>query len=268
MRARCAALPVSTSTTSPVSASSRVSRPTDGSSRSCRSPVRMVTTSCRRASARSSGELSATPFAPTRKSERTTTTARRLQALAHARGAPPRGSSRGPSGSKATRSRTRRRVCARPRAGGTNVSTVSVKSDEADAVIAAERREREDARDLDRLLALGRVPGAERAGRAHVDDEDDRELALFAVLLDERAARARRRVPVDRADVVARLVFAELVEVHPATAEARLHAAVERVVAEAPRADLDAARLLGDALVIACRGPSPDGVLFTATPPP
>ena len=120
-------------------------------------------------------------------------------------------------------------MCARPRAGGTNFSTVSVKSSEADAVIAAERREREDPGDLDGLLALRRFAGAERARRAHVDDEDDRELPLLAVLLHERAPRARRRVPVDGPDVVARLVFTQLVEVHPATAEARLHAALEGV---------------------------------------
>ena len=121
-------------------------------------------------------------------------------------------------------------------------------ADEADPVVAPERSQREHAGDLDRLLALGRFPGAQRARGAQIDDEDDGELALLPVSLDERAAGPRRRVPVDGADVVAGLVLADLVEIHAAAPEAGAHAAVERVVAETARADLDAVRLLRDAL--------------------
>ena len=101
-------------------------------------------------------------------------------------------------------------------------------------MIAAERRECQHPCDLDGLLALRRLARAERARCAHVHDEDDRELPLFAVLLHERAARARRRVPVDRPDVVAGLVFTELVEVHAPTTEARLHSSLEGVAGQAP----------------------------------
>ena len=198
-----------------------------GSSRSCRSPCGCATTSCRRASARSSGAHSSTSCALDEEVREDDDDGPPAQALADASQGERRGRCRGPRARRRPGRAPARRVCARPRAGGTNASTASVKSDEPDPVIAAERREREDAGDLDRLLALRRVAGAERAGRAHVDDEDDRELALLAVLLDEGAAGARRRVPVDRADVVAGLVFAELVEVHAAAAEARLDAALE-----------------------------------------
>ena len=117
---------------------------------------------------------------------------------------------------------------------------------DADPMIAPDGREREDAGDLDGFVALGHVSGPERAGGAHVDHEHHRQLPLLAVLLDERVTGARGRAPVDGPDVVARLVFADLVEVHPAAAEARLHAAVERVRAESTRADLDAPDAIGD----------------------
>ena len=92
--------------------------------------------------------------------------------------------------------------------------------DETDSMIAPDRGEGEDSGDLDRLLLLGARPRPERARGAHVDDEDDRELPLLAVLLHERAAGAGRRVPVDRPHVVAGRILAHLVEVHAAPLKA------------------------------------------------
>ena len=91
-----------------------------------------------------------------------------------------------------------------------------------DAVITPERCEGEDGRDLHGLLALTRLGCAERARRAHVDDEDDGELTFLAVLLHEGAltSGARGGVPIDGANVVARGIFADLVEIHSASSEA------------------------------------------------
>ena len=79
------------------------------------------------------------PLCPSRKSDRIDddrAPAQRARARVAARR---RGSSLVRSARSATRSWTRRNACARPRAGGTNDSTVSVKQDEPDAVIAAGR---------------------------------------------------------------------------------------------------------------------------------
>jgi hypothetical protein len=53
-------------------------------------------------------------------------------------------------------------------------------------------------------------------GRTNVDDKQHGQLALFRELLHERGAEPRGHVPVDRADLVAGLILAHFVEVHPA----------------------------------------------------
>ena len=64
---------------------------------------------------------------------------------------------------------------------------------------------------------------AEFPRRAHIHHQHDRQLALLGEFLHERIpvhlAEPRRHVPVDRAHLVARRVFAHLLEVHPAALE-------------------------------------------------
>ena len=83
---------------------------------------------------------------------------------------------------------------------------------------------------------------------ADVHQQKDRELALLGELLDERAAGARRDVPIDGAHLVAGAVFAHLVEVHAAAFEHRMICAGQTVVDHAARADLQLPHAAHDGL--------------------
>src|SRR5438067_8751740 len=54
---------------------------------------------------------------------------------------------------------------------------------------------------------------------AHIYDQHHRELAFLGKLFHERAAEPCRYVPIDRANLIARLIFAHLFKIHPATLE-------------------------------------------------
>ena len=92
------------------------------------------------------------------------------------------------------------------------------------------------------VLELGAA--AERARRRDVDQQHHGQLALLAVLLDVGEAGAGGDVPVDRADVVARLVLAHLLELHAAPLEGALVLAGEDVGDQPLGADLDRLDLL------------------------
>ena len=111
--------------------------------------------------------------------------------------------------------------------------------DEADLVVVADGREREHGGDLGGEFALGLVARAEQARAAHVHDEHEREFAFLDELLDERMVHPRGDVPVNRAHVVAGLVFAHLVEVHALALEDGMILARERFGHDAVRAQLD-----------------------------
>ena len=111
--------------------------------------------------------------------------------------------------------------------------------DEANLVIVANGGEGEHGGDLGGEFALGLVARAEQAGAAHVHDEHEREFAFLDELLDERMIHPRRDVPVNRAHVVAGLVFAHLVEVHALALEDGMVLARERFGHDAVRAQLD-----------------------------
>jgi hypothetical protein len=93
-------------------------------------------------------------------------------------------------------------------------------------------------------LVLHFARRAEGARGAHVDQEHDCELALFAVLLDERCAHARGDLPVDVPHVVAGVVFTHLLELHAAALEGAFVLTGEHVGDEPLRADLDRLDLL------------------------
>ncbi len=113
------------------------------------------------------------------------------------------------------------------------------KKNQADFVIVPNRREREHRGNFRREFALGLVARAEQAGAAHVHDEHEREFAFLDELLDERMIHPRGDVPVNRAHVVAGLVFAHLVEVHALALEDGMILARERFGHDAVRAQLD-----------------------------
>ena len=112
--------------------------------------------------------------------------------------------------------------------------------DRADAVVVADRREREDRRDLRSDLALGPSAAAEQARGGDIDEEHERQLALLDVALDEGAPGPRRHVPVDRPHVVAVDVLADLGELHAAPLEDAVVLAAHSLAHEAIRPDLDA----------------------------
>ena len=120
--------------------------------------------------------------------------------------------------------------------------------DEADQVVVADRGQREHARQLGRELALALIGRAEVARRRDVHREHQRQLALLAELLDERPARARGDIPVDRAYLISGDVLADLVEVDAAATERRVVATGERVVDEHAGAQLELADLVHDRL--------------------
>ncbi len=126
--------------------------------------------------------------------------------------------------------------------------------EEADLVVVAHRREREDGADLggDLLLELG--AGAEELRAREIAREHGGELALLLVAPHVRAAGASGHVPVERSDVVARRVLAHLRELHaPALEDAQVLAA-EGLGDELARADLDPPDLREDLLRYHVRG--------------
>ena len=110
---------------------------------------------------------------------------------------------------------------------------------QADLVVVADGGEGEHGGDLGGEFALGLVARAEQAGAAHVHDEHEREFAFLDEFLDERMVHPRGDVPVNRAHVVAGLVFAHLVEVHALAFEDGMVLARERFGHDAVRAQLD-----------------------------
>jgi hypothetical protein len=57
-------------------------------------------------------------------------------------------------------------------------------------------------------------PRAEQAGTAEIHDQHQGQFALLDEFFDERMVHARGDVPINGADVIAGLVFPDLVEIH------------------------------------------------------
>ena len=251
-RWRTRAEPVSISISSPVSASSTVERPTSGSSRSRGSLTCSATT------------IVPPPHAPQRapqRRHRRRRIARALKIREHEHHRAPLGHRvdelerarrrrcRGARGRQLSTSRTsrehmlatfaRRHEAPRSdprRARGRRLSLLRTADSASTQAISAS---------ISRLRALAepKSPEALTSTASRM-----RELALLAVLLDERVAGARGDVPVDGAHLVAGHVLAHLVEVHAAAAKHRVKAAGERVGGEAPRANVDAPHLASRSL--------------------
>ena len=118
--------------------------------------------------------------------------------------------------------------------------------DQPDLVVVADGGEGQHRGDLGRQLALGLRVRAEQARAADVHHQHQRQLAFLDELLDERMVHPRGDVPVDRADLVAGLVFAHLVEVHPLALEDAVVLAGQRLAHQPVGANLDLPDLLED----------------------
>ena len=86
---------------------------------------------------------------------------------------------------------------------------------EPDAVVVANRRHRQHGGQLRRHFTLEAPPRPEAFRSRHVDSEHHRELAFFDIPLDVRALHTHcRHIPVDAPHLVARLILADLGELH------------------------------------------------------
>ncbi len=126
------------------------------------------------------------------------------------------------------------------------------KKKEADLVVVARGGEGKHTGDFGGEFALALRGGAKVAGRRDIDEEDQGPLPFLAVGFQEGAIHAGRHVPVDRADVVAGLVFAHLGKIDPGAFEKGVVGAGHGVVDIAPAANFhladapqDFARLFG-----------------------
>ncbi len=90
---------------------------------------------------------------------------------------------------------------------------------EPDLVVVSDRAEGEEAGDFRRELALRLRDAAEISRSADIDHQHDRQLAFLGEFLHEGVAETRGHVPIDRANLVARLVFADVLKIHPAPFE-------------------------------------------------
>ena len=70
--------------------------------------------------------------------------------------------------------------------------------DQADFVVIFDRGKRQDRAEFDGALGFHLIDRAERAGRAQIYDENDRQFALFDVQLDERMPGASGDVPINQ----------------------------------------------------------------------
>src|SRR4029077_927084 len=120
------------------------------------------------------------------------------------------------------------------------------KKQQADAIHVLDSRERKNSSQLGSDVAFTPVDGAERHRRRNVDRDDHREIALLDELLHVRSARARSDVPIDCADVVARLIFADLRELDPAPMKGGVIVARKTGADEPRRKNLEVANASGD----------------------
>ena len=103
-------------------------------------------------------------------------------------------------------------------ASGRNEEFVPVSEEqEADLVVVLNGTEREDCSNFSREFPFG-SGGAENAGGADVNKQKKSEFAFFGELFDVSLpadfSNARGDIPLDEADLVPRLVFADLFKVH------------------------------------------------------
>ena len=89
------------------------------------------------------------------------------------------------------------------------------------------------------MFAEGLVVGAEVAGSAQVDGQEDGQFPFFTEFFDVGVVHLGRDVPVDGSDVVAMHVLPDFVEIHALAFEGAMVSPGQRVRDEFPRADLD-----------------------------
>ncbi len=118
--------------------------------------------------------------------------------------------------------------------------------DQAHLVVVADGGESEHRGDLGGHLALGLRAGPENSRSAQIHQQHEGQLAFLHIFFDEGMVHPRRHVPINGADIVARLVFAHLLEVHALPLEDAMILPAERLGDQPRGAQLDLAYLLKD----------------------
>ena len=88
-----------------------------------------------------------------------------------------------------------------------------------DFIVIADRAESEQARDFRGQFAFRLGGASEISRRANIDNQHHGQLAFFGKFFDERVSETGSHVPIDRANVVARLILAHVFKIHSATFE-------------------------------------------------
>ena len=131
----------------------------------------------------------------------------------------------------------RRAAAPRPELGQPAI----VEHDGADAIACAKDAPGADRRGLGGRDRLHRPPAAEEHRQPLVDDQQRLPVALLVEDPDMRLLQPRGHLPVDRADVVARAIVADLLEVQPTAPHARREAAGQQAVHRLARQERDPA---------------------------
>ena len=111
--------------------------------------------------------------------------------------------------------------------------------DESDLVVVTNRRECQDRTDFRCDFIFHRSGRPEIFGTAQVDEQHHRQLAFFLKNFDKRMIESGGDVPIDRADIVSILVFADFGEFHAASFKDRMVFAGEDVVHQPPCLDFN-----------------------------
>src|SRR5262249_45033093 len=103
------------------------------------------------------------------------------------------------------------------------------KMEQTDAIVIRNGAEGQNGRQFRSHFALLVQTGAECLATAAIDHKDDRQLSLLDEALDERMAHASCHIPINAADVVARLIFADFLEGDACPFEDAVISAAEQV---------------------------------------
>ncbi len=129
-----------------------------------------------------------------------------------------------------------------PRARRDHRVDAAAVEERADAIAVSAEGAREHRHELGGDRSFLDLRGAEVDRRAQVEQEPRGELALLVVDPDVGRLHACGDIPVDVADVIVQLVFAQIREIDAETAEERSIVAVEQAVEAAQDRPLEAAK--------------------------
>ena len=97
-----------------------------------------------------------------------------------------------------------------PRPGAIDAERAVRENHQADLIVVRDGVLREARGDIRVVTEAIEIAGAQRAGTARVDRENDLEMLIFGEIAADEAVAARRRLPIDDVLRIARPIFAKL----------------------------------------------------------